>query len=32
MLAAVRVDVGGFVGGAEPSDDLTLMCLRWAGA
>jgi serine phosphatase RsbU (regulator of sigma subunit) len=28
-LAAVRADVGRFVGGAEPSDDLTLMCLRW---
>jgi serine phosphatase RsbU (regulator of sigma subunit) len=28
-LAAVRADVGRFVGDAEPSDDLTLMCLRW---
>jgi serine phosphatase RsbU (regulator of sigma subunit) len=29
VLATVRVDVGRFVGSAEPSDDLTLMCLRW---
>lgn len=32
MLAAVRADVGAFVGTAEASDDLTLMCLRWRGA
>jgi serine phosphatase RsbU (regulator of sigma subunit) len=32
VLATVRVDVGRFVGSAEPSDDLTLMCLRWGGA
>jgi serine phosphatase RsbU (regulator of sigma subunit) len=32
MLAAVRADVARFVGGAEPSDDLTLLCLRWRGA
>lgn len=32
MLAAVRADVGRFVGDAEPSDDLTLLCLRWRGA
>jgi serine phosphatase RsbU (regulator of sigma subunit) len=31
MLAAVRADVGRFVGAAEPSDDLTLLCLRWRG-
>ena len=31
LLAAVRADVGAFVGSAEPSDDLTLMCLRWRG-
>jgi adenylate cyclase len=31
MLAAVRADVGRFVGLAEPSDDLTLMGLRWRG-
>lgn len=32
MVAAVRADVGQFVGAAEPSDDLTLLCLRWRGA
>ena len=32
MLAAVRADVARFVGEAEPSDDLTLLCLRWRGA
>ena len=32
LLAAVRADVGRFVGSAEPSDDLTLLCLRWNGA
>jgi len=32
LLAAVRADVGRFVGAAEPSDDLTLICLRWNGA
>jgi len=31
LLAAVRADVGRFVGAAEPSDDLTLLCLRWNG-
>jgi adenylate cyclase len=31
LLAAVRADVGRFVGTAEPSDDLTLLCVRWAG-
>ena len=30
-LAAVRADVGRFVGAAVPSDDLTLLCLRWDG-
>jgi CHASE2 domain-containing sensor protein len=32
ILAAVRADVGRFVGAAEPSDDLTLLCVRWNGA
>lgn len=32
MLATVRADVGRFVGAAEASDDLTLMCLRWGTA
>ena len=32
LLAAVRADVARFVGAAEPSDDLTLLCLRWRGA
>jgi adenylate cyclase len=32
LLAAVRADVSRFVGGAEPSDDLTMLCLRWNGA
>jgi len=32
MIAAVRADVGRFVGEAEPSDDLTLLCLCWHGA
>ncbi len=32
LLAAVRADVGRFVGAAEPSDDLTLLCVRWNGA
>ena len=32
LLAAVRADVGRFVGAAEPSDDLTMLCLRWHGA
>lgn len=32
ILAAVRADVGRFVGAAEPSDDLTLLCVRWKGA
>jgi CHASE2 domain-containing sensor protein len=32
LLAAVRADVGRFVGTAEASDDLTLLCLRWNGA
>ena len=31
VIAAVRADVGRFVGEAEPSDDLTLLCLRWHG-
>jgi adenylate cyclase len=32
VLAAVREDVRRFAGGAEPSDDVTLMCVRWNGA
>jgi adenylate cyclase len=32
LLAAVRADVGNFVGTAEASDDLTLLCVRWHGA
>jgi adenylate cyclase len=32
LLAAVRADVGRFVGSAEASDDLTLLCVRWNGA
>jgi len=32
VLAAVRADVGRFVGSAEASDDLTLLCVRWNGA
>jgi serine phosphatase RsbU (regulator of sigma subunit) len=32
LLATVRADVGRFVGTAEASDDLTLLCLRWNGA
>jgi serine phosphatase RsbU (regulator of sigma subunit) len=32
ILASVRADVGRFVGAAEPSDDLTLLCVRWTGA
>jgi serine phosphatase RsbU (regulator of sigma subunit) len=31
MIAAVTADVAGFVAGAEPSDDLTLLCVRWHG-
>lgn len=31
MLAAVRADVARFVAGASPSDDLTLVVLRWFG-
>lgn len=29
MLAMVRGDVGNFVGGAEQSDDITLLCVEW---
>ena len=32
LLAAVRADVGRFVGLAEASDDLTLLCVRWSGS
>lgn len=32
LLAAVRADVGRFVGAAEASDDLTLLCVKWNGA
>ncbi len=31
LLSAVRADVARFVGAAEPSDDLTLLCVRWNG-
>ena len=31
LVAAVRQDVGGFVRDAEPSDDLTLLAVRWIG-
>ena len=31
VRAAVREDVARFVGAAEPSDDLTLVCVRWTG-
>jgi serine phosphatase RsbU (regulator of sigma subunit) len=31
VLAAVRADVRVFVGTAVPSDDLTLLCVRWNG-
>lgn len=31
LLATVRADVARFVGAAEPSDDLTLLCVRWNG-
>lgn len=32
LVRAVREDVRAFVGNAEPSDDLTLLVLRWNGA
>lgn len=32
LLAAVRADVGRFVGAADAFDDLTLLCVRWNGA
>jgi serine phosphatase RsbU (regulator of sigma subunit) len=31
VLGAVRADVRAFVGAAVPSDDLTLLCVRWNG-
>lgn len=31
VLAAVRADVRAFVGAAVPSDDVTLLCVRWNG-
>jgi adenylate cyclase len=31
IVAAVREDVRRFAGKAEPSDDLTLLCVRWNG-
>ncbi len=31
LLSAVRADVARYVGAAEPSDDLTLLCVRWNG-
>jgi serine phosphatase RsbU (regulator of sigma subunit)/CHASE2 domain-containing sensor protein len=32
VLADVTRDVAAFVDGADPSDDLTLLCVRWEGA
>ena len=32
LIAAVREDVRRFAGGAEQSDDVTLLCVRWNGA
>ena len=32
VLAAVREDVRAFAAGAEQSDDVTLVCVRWNGA
>jgi serine phosphatase RsbU (regulator of sigma subunit) len=32
VIAEVTRDVASFVGGADPSDDLTLLCVRWEGA
>ena len=31
VIDAVRADVRAFVGAAVPSDDLTLLCVRWNG-
>jgi serine phosphatase RsbU (regulator of sigma subunit)/CHASE2 domain-containing sensor protein len=31
LVEALRVDVAGFVGEAEPADDLTVLALRWNG-
>ncbi len=31
VIAAVRDDVRRFAGGAEQSDDVTLLCVRWTG-
>ena len=31
-LAAVRADLDAFIGAAEPSDDVTLLVMRWLGA
>jgi len=31
LIAAVREDVRRFAGGAEQSDDVTLLCVRWSG-
>jgi adenylate cyclase len=31
MLEALRAEVGAFVGAAQPSDDLTLLIVRWLG-
>jgi adenylate cyclase len=32
IIATVREDVRRFAAGAEPSDDVTLVCVRWNGA
>src|SRR5262249_6979827 len=31
VIAALRDDVRRFTGGAEQSDDITLLCVRWNG-
>lgn len=31
LIAALREDVRRFAGGAEQSDDVTLLCVRWSG-
>ncbi len=32
LIEALRTDVEGFVAGAEPADDFTILVLRWRGA
>jgi serine phosphatase RsbU (regulator of sigma subunit) len=31
LVSAIRADIAQFVGGAEATDDLTLLVLRWNG-